>query len=118
MPGLYLSIGSPSSPMIPTYRGHMLSESKIAFPLNPRFSHPGGAFFVLTGDDEIAKHTSAKLALRATSLIVKTDIFRQRQCMLKTTTTPGGSGRPISVVEISDRSVMAPSHSGRIVSID
>jgi hypothetical protein len=41
----------------------MLSESKIAFPLNPRFSHPGGAFFVLTGDDEIAKHTSAKLAL-------------------------------------------------------
>jgi uncharacterized membrane protein len=38
--------------------------------------------------------------------------------MLKTTTTPTGPGRPIPVIEISDKSVMAPSRSGRILSID
>jgi len=37
--------------------------------------------------------------------------------MLKTTTTTG-PGRPSPVIEISDRSVMPPSRSGRILSID
>jgi hypothetical protein len=41
----------------------MWSESKIASLLKPRISHLPVTFFVLKSDDEIAEHTSAKLAL-------------------------------------------------------